>query len=135
MKKPEENEQIKTVIYLRTLKKQGKIIEFFAPMNENKASRLNKMLAIKIEQKARKMGKLKGASDLVVIFKKCVLFLEMKQKKRKLKNGALSDSHCKPTDEQTNFLELVNRSNVSIGAVAYGFDEAKYIIDEIIKEI
>ena len=135
MKQIEEIEQIKTVVYLRILKNQGKIIEFFAPINENKASKQNKALAIRIEQKSRRMGKRKGVSDLIIIFENCVMFMEMKQKLKRLKNGRLSNSHSNPTDEQLEFLELANSSYVCDGLVAYGFDNAKEIIDKKIKEL
>jgi hypothetical protein len=132
MKITEEQEQKKVVQYLELLKRQGKILFYFAPMNENKQSYNNRSVAIKIENKAKAMGKKSGVSDLVIILKERVLFIEMKKAPRKLKNGKLSYAGIKISDYQKAFLNAVNSSDVCAGFVAYGFDEARKLIEKFI---
>ena len=119
----EKLEQQKCIDYLSILEKQNKIITFFAPMNENIFSFLNRDIIFKIEKVTKKMGKRKGVSDLVVILKDKILFVELKKAPKKLKNGKLSYKNVKITKEQKNFLEQVNKSNVCEGFVAYGFND------------
>jgi hypothetical protein len=122
------------VQYLEILKRRGKILFYFAPMNENKQSYTNRATAMKIENKAKAMGKQAGVSDLVIILKNRVLFIEMKKAPKKLKNGKLSYTGISVSEHQKTFLNAVNSSDVCAGFVCYGFDEAKNIIDKNIKE-
>ena len=133
MKKIEDTHHKEIVKYLRVLQKTNKIITFFAPINETRVRSNNKLLNTQIANKEYSMGKLKGVSDLVIVFKDKVLFLEMKQPLKKLKNGMFTNSHSKPTDEQIKFLECVNNSYVCVGMVGYGYLHAKQIIDECLK--
>jgi len=132
MKNREALEQQKVVNYLEILKRQGKVIEYFAPVNENKHSKQNRQSAIIFEKQAQKMGKKAGVSDLVVIFKDKVLFLEMKRPPKKLKNGKLSYAGIKVSEYQKKFLENINKSEICVGKVAYGFEEARKIIDKLL---
>jgi len=134
MKKLEELEQKKAVEYLEILKRQGKIISFFAPMNENLMSNSNRQKAIVIENKAKAMGKRKGVSDLVVILKDKVLFVELKRAGKRLKNGKISYTGIKVSENQKRFLEEVNQSSVCEGFIAYGFDDFKEKIDKFCKK-
>ena len=129
----EEDEQKKVVGYLRILERQGKIITFFAPVNENKQSKTNKLMAIRLANKAKAAGKRAGVSDLVIILKYKVLFLEMKVAPKILKSGKLSYSNSKVSDNQTLFLDKVSESEVCISAIGYGWHSAKEIIDKQIK--
>jgi hypothetical protein len=128
----EEQEQKKVVQYLEILKRQNKILFYFSTMNENKQSYANRSVAIKIENKAKSMGKQAGVSDLVIILKERVLFIEMKKAPRKLKSGKLSIAGIKVSDYQKSFLNAVNSSDVCAGFVCYGFDEARKIIEKFI---
>ena len=119
----ESAEQQKCVEYLTILEKQKKIITFFAPMNENILSFLDRYQAIKVENKAKTMGKKKGVSDLVVILKNKILFIELKRAGKKLKNGKISYAGIKVSENQKSFLENIKKSNVCDGFVAYGFDD------------
>ena len=130
----EEDEQKKVVEYLRILEKQGKIITFFAPVNENKQSKTNKLMAIRLANKANAIGKKAGVSDLVIIFKDKVLFLEMKVAPKVLKSGKLSYSNSKVSENQTLFLDKIRESNVCISTIGYGWMGAKEIIDKQIKK-
>ena len=130
MKNIEEYHQKMVVKYLELLKQKGQIIEFFAPMNENKQSFNNRQNAIIIEQKAKAMGKKAGVSDLVVILKNKVLFIEMKRPPKKLKSGKISYAGISVSENQRKFIDVVNQSDVCIAKVCYGFDEAKKFIDE-----
>jgi len=134
MKKLEELEQKKAVDYLEILKRQGKIISFFAPMNENIMSGSNRQKAIIIENKSKAMGKRKGVSDLVIILKDKVLFVELKRAGKRLKNGKISYTGIKVSENQKRFLDEVNKSNVCEGFVAFGFDDFKNRIDFILKD-
>ncbi len=127
--KAEELEQIRLVGWLQTLKLQKKIITFYATVNENNQSSTNKQMAIRIGQKAKKMGKRAGVSDITVITKTKVIYVEMKRKKKKLQSGKLSASGISVSDSQIEFLEDVNSSNVCVGTIAYGYDEAREFIE------
>ena len=121
----EELEQKKLIQWLR-LKK----IFHFAPMNENKSSFTNKRVAMQIESKAKSMGKVKGVSDVVVMLHNKILFIELKRARKVLKNGKLSVSHTKVSDEQKSFLNGVNAFSYAIGHLCYGAEEAMKIIEE-----
>lgn len=95
---------------------------FYAPINENPHSHFNRMGAILNERLAKKMGKRAGVSDLVIFGKKQILFLELKR-----------NSKNKPTKNQIEFLENVNKFDYAVGKVAYSFEEAKNLIDEYLK--
>ncbi len=77
----------------------------------------------------KKEGVVKGVSDYCVILPHCVLFIEMKRRKKKLKSGKLSNSHSKPSKEQLEFLDNIKINKNVIGFVAYGWTEAKEFIE------
>ena len=126
-------EQKKCVEYLRILEARGKIITFFAPMNENLMSGSNREKAIKIENKAKAMGKRSGVSDLVIVLRDKVLFVELKRAGKWLKNGKISYAGIKVSENQKAFLDKVEKSEVCNGFIAYGFNDFKDKIDEILK--
>ncbi len=130
----EELEQKKAVNYLRILERQGKIIAFFAPMNENIMSGSNREKAMKIENKAKAMGKRSGVSDLVIILKDKVIFAELKRSGKKLKSGKISYAGIKVSENQKRFLGDVKKSDVCSGFIAYGFNEFKEKLDRILKK-
>lgn len=118
-----EYEHQKIVVeYLTLLEKQGKIITFFATNNENNTYKQNRKFAMIAEIKARKAGKKKGVSDLCIILKDKVVFLEMK---KELKSA-------KPTKEQIWFLDKVRTSDVCTGSVCNGNKEAIEYINKLI---
>jgi len=131
----EEEEQKKVVQYLRLLENKKKIVTFFAPVNENKQSKANRTMAIRLATKAKAVGKRAGVSDLVIIFKSEVLFLEMKVAPKVLKSGKLSFTNSKVSDNQIDFLKSVCESDVCDGIVCFGFNDAKEKIDLKIKEL
>jgi len=115
----EEQEQQKLIQWLKIKK-----IFHFAPMNENKQSFSNRGVAVRVEAKAKSMGKVKGTSDLVVMLPNRILFIELKRARKLLKSGKLSVSHTKVSDEQKSFLRGVNGFDYAEGCVAYGCREA-----------
>ena len=121
----EAQEQQKLVYWLRI-----KHIPHFAPTNENNTYKQDRKYAMIAEAKAKATGKLKGVSDLVVMLPKKILFIEMKRRKKKLKNGDYSISHTKVSKEQYEFLTTVNRYGYAEGRVCYGFEEARGFILE-----
>ena len=120
--KIEHQEQIKVVNYLNILQKQGKVVEFFAIPNGGSRHKLE---AINLKREGVKSG----VSDLCVILKNRVLFIEMKRPAKKLKSGKLSYAGIKVSEHQDKFIENVSKSNVCGAVVCYGFDEAKSFID------
>jgi hypothetical protein len=121
MRKLEQIEQKKLVRFL-TLKK----IFHFAVKNESGTSFQGNGKFIGGVDK--QMGKKKGVSDLVVMLDDKTLFIEMKRCREVLKSGELSTENLlKP--EQKEFLECVNGFSYAKGFVAYGFLEAKEIIE------
>ena len=124
MKKLEQIEQKKFVKWLK-LKK----IFHFSVKNESGTSFDGKGKMIGSNDKS--MGKLKGVSDLIIMLDDVILFIEMKRCKKVLKSGKLSiENLLKP--EQKQFLEKVNNFSYSKGFVAYGFEEAKNIIESFL---
>jgi hypothetical protein len=124
--KEEHYEQVKVINYLKILERQGKVITFFAVPNGGSRHKVE-AVTLKAE------GVRKGVSDLVVLLPNLVLFLEMKRRPKRLKNGKLSTAGIKVSNEQMDFLSKVNMSNIAVGYVAYGFDEAKKFIDKFIE--
>lgn len=121
----EEFEQQKLVQWLQLNK-----YYFFAPLNENQGSFLNKKVTMLQEKKAKTIGKRKGVSDIIVFLKHKILFIELKRQAKPLKNGKLSYKHTKTSEEQKSFLNTVNGYNYAIGKVCYGFYEAVKFIEE-----
>lgn len=130
MKQIESVHHIEVVKYLRILKAQKKIVTFFAAINEGRTLPKDPLKRKAVLLKEYKLGKHSGVSDLTIIFKDKVLFLEMKQPVKKLKNGNFSNSHSKQSEVQIEFEKEINQSNVCCYEVGYGFIEAKKIIDE-----
>lgn len=129
-----ELEHHKAVIkYLRVLQAQKKIVTFFAPINETRVKSSNPIKNKAIALKEFHLGKHSGVSDITIILQDKVLFLEMKQPKKLLKNGTYTNSHSKQSESQIEFEKEVTQSNVCSYEVGYGFLNAKEIIEEYIK--
>lgn len=122
MKKEEDFEQRKVVQHLEIYKKQGKILFFFSVANGGSRNMLE---AINL----KKQGVRAGVSDLCVILKDKVLFIEMKKLPKKLKSGKLSYSGISVSESQIEFINIVNSSDVVIAKVCYGYFEAIDFID------
>ena len=127
----ESIEQSMLIEYLRVRK-----YFVFSITNENNHSFLNKLVSIRIESKNKKMGKIKGTPDLVVFCKNNnkTLFIELKRKKKILKNGSESKINL-ASSEQIEFINEINNNdkyidNVRIGKVCYGWEDAKLFIQE-----
>lgn len=118
-------EQQKLIQWLR-LKK----IFHYATTNENNSFMQNRKYAMIAEQKAKAQGKLKGVADVTVLLPNKILFIELKKQGKKLKNGNISYSNSKVSDEQKAFLEKVNSFDYAEGRVCYGFEAAKNFIEE-----
>lgn len=115
-------------------------LETFEQQNLVKWLRLKKLFYFSIPngsvlkgtplQRARQMNKLKseglvdGASDIVVMLKDKILFIELKRAKKTLKSGNLSVSHTKTSDEQLKFLAKVDGFKYTDSSVCYGCAEA-----------
>ncbi len=124
----EEQEQQRLVAYLKAKK-----IFHFAPMNENKQSFANRNTALRLEAKAKKMGKLKGVSDVIIMLNSKIVFIELKRAKKLLKNGKLSTSHTKVSKEQESFIKTINErfNKYAVGVVCYGAKEAIEFVEDI----
>ena len=118
-------EQKKLVQWLK-LKK----IFHYATTNENNSYKQNRKYAMIAEQKAKSQGKLKGVADITILLPNKILFIELKKQGKRLKNGNISHSNSKVSDEQISFLEKVNSFSYAEGRVCYGFEEAKNFIEE-----
>lgn len=121
----EADEQKFLVQWLRAKK-----IFHFAPTNENNTYKQNPKYAMIAEQKAKAMGKLKGTSDLIVMLPTKILFIELKRRKKLLKNGKYSTSHTNISKEQIDFLENVAQFSYADSAVCYGAKEAIEYIEQ-----
>jgi hypothetical protein len=122
LKKIEHHEQIKLVNYLSILERQGKIITFFAIPNGGSRNSIE-------AKNLKREGVRAGVSDMQVILKDKVLFIEMKRPPKRLKNGELSYSGISVSDKQKEFIECVRGSKVCKAKVCYGFNEAREFVD------
>jgi hypothetical protein len=123
LKKIEHHEQIKLVNYLSILERQGKIITFFAIPNGGSRNSIE-------AKNLKREGVKAGVSDMQVILKDKVLFIEMKRPPKRLKNGELSYSGISISDKQKEFIECVRGSKVCEARVCYGFNEAREFVDD-----
>ena len=130
----EDLEQVAFVNWLNIKKRQHKIISFFSIQNENKMSWSikNKKIVFAIAQKDRQMGKKKGVSDMCVVLKNTVLFVELKQKPKILKTKT-SIAGIKVSQEQLEFLDEVCNSSVVNGTVAFGSTQAISFVSKYIE--
>ena len=118
----EANEQMALIQYLALLKRQKRVIDFYA--NSNEVADKNKIFGDRL----KKMGKKAGVADITIFLKNKILFIEMKRKRRVLKNGKKSNENLL-SPSQVKFLDTVNKLPYAKGYVAYGFEEAKKIIE------
>ena len=123
---PTEYEEQCNLVYWLRLKK----IFHFAPTLENNSHMQNRKYAMIAEQKAKKAGKIKGTSDLFVFLPNKLLIIELKRRKKTLKNGKLSTSHTKVSAEQEKFIKDANLYGYVTAGVFYGWHEAKEFIEE-----
>lgn len=121
---PLESDEQKMLVQWLNLKN----ITHFAITNENNHSSLNRTVAMKMEAKSKSMGKHKGASDIVVLLPNKILFIELKRRRKLLKNGCTSITHTKVSKHQYEFMTMVNKFDYAKAEVCYGFDEAKELI-------
>ena len=101
---------------------------FFATKNENNQSFNNRLVAIKIEAKAKARGKIKGTPDLCIFTDNKIVFMELKRQKPILKSGKLGKPTNDATKEQLEFLAKVNEYPYAYSCIAYGCDDAVRIL-------
>lgn len=115
----EETEQENFVKYMEILQKSGKICKFTAIPNSTRTPYVS-VRAKQIRQWVRA-----GLPDLFIIYKKNkqkkAVFIEMKRKQ----GGTVSQ-------EQKEWIHLLNETEGLQAFVAKGFDEAKKILDNLI---
>jgi hypothetical protein len=123
--KAEHKEQKKLVGYLTLLENTNKIVTFFAVPNGGSRNVVE-------AKNMKREGVRAGVSDIVVVLRDKVLFIEMKRLPDRLKSGKLSFSKIKTSEKQKEFLKKINGSDVCAGKVCYGAGEAiEYINREI----
>ncbi len=122
----ERQEQIKVIQYLELLKRKGKILFYFAIPNGGSRN--------PIEAKNLKLeGVRAGVSDICVITRDKVIFIEMKKRAKILKSGKKSTAGIKISDSQKEFIELVTQNPNIKARICYGFNEAIIFIEDEIK--
>jgi len=119
-KTPTESEdQIKLVQYLDILVRQGKVLWFTWSGNWQ----FQKSMWVKMKMKREWIRA--GMPDLLIVLPTRIVFIELKR----LKGG-------KPTDEQLHAIEAINKMWDTTWTVqayfAYGFEEAKLLIDKLL---
>ena len=118
MKNEESNEQIKVVAWCKV----NKILCFSVP-NGSHLSGSPRKRATQIHF-LKKEGLHVGASDLIVMLDKKILFIEMKKCKKLLKNGSLSSAGISYSQFQVDFLEEVGEYSYAVSKLCYGSKEA-----------
>ena len=78
----------------------------------------------------KREGVVKGVSDYFVLLPNKLLIIEMKKKKKTLKNGNLSISHTKTSQEQLEFIKKANLCDYVDARVCYGYNSARSFIEE-----
>lgn len=106
----EYTEQVTFAAYLAILMRQGKIVLYTAIPN----STWTPSWSVKVKNK--KMGLNPGFPDILVILLYRAITIEMKIKPNK------------PSPEQIKWAEALTQANI-VSYVAYGYEEAKTIID------
>ncbi len=101
---------------------------FFATKNENKQSFNNRLVAIKIEAKAKARGNIKGTPHWCSFTDNTIVFMELKRQKPILKSGKLGKPTNDATKEQLEFLAKVNEYSYAYGCCAFGCDDAVRIL-------
>ena len=101
---------------------------YFATNNENNQSFSNRLIAMKIEQKSKAMGKIKGTPDLCIFTENTIVFIELKRQRPILKSGKLGKATNDATIEQIDFIAKANDYKYAYGVVAYGCDESIKIL-------
>ena len=117
----ERSEQISLVHYLEILKKQKKILTFYAIPNGGTRHKLE-AINMKLE------GVRAGVSDMCVIGLEKILYIEMKKAPKVLKSGKLSYSGISVSDKQKAFIETIELNPNIVAKVCYGFKEAKEFV-------
>jgi len=74
--------------------------------------------------KMKREGVTAGVSDYQVMLPHKILFIEMKKRRKKLKNGKMSKAKIRATPGQISFLKHVNTLPYAAGAVCEGAKEA-----------
>jgi len=123
-------EQQKFVQWLRVKK-----ILHFAPMNENSGSFTNRAVAIRVEAKAKSMGKSNGIPDLFIpVANKYYhgLFIELKKQIKTLKSGKRSISLPKTSPDQEKWIEELKEQGYH-AMVCYGSSEAMDVVEDYMK--
>ena len=88
------------------------------------------LIGIKIGSRNKKIGVSKWFPDYIIFLKNGgILFLEMKLPRKILKNGKLGASPSKISPEQTEWIEFLQKIDNADARIAYGFDEAKEIVE------
>jgi len=114
---------------------QCKVVEYYNSKNILGFAVINDgVKSIGQAKKQQKMGLRSGISDLILVFKKGVLFLEMKRSRRVLKNGNLSKQNLASENQLKMKKYFDENIESSAYEIAYGFDEAKELIDKYEKK-
>ncbi len=124
--KKEHIEQVKLCRDLDKLMLAKKIITYFAVPNGGSRN-------IREAANLKKEGVRSGVSDIVIVMKDLVLFIELKRTADILKSGKLSTAKISVSDSQIDFLNVVNTGNITKAFICYGYQEAISKILEYIK--
>ena len=115
----ESEEQIKLVDYLSILESQWKVLWFCFSGNWQYQK------SIQVRMKMKQEWIRAGMPDGLIVFRENLVFIELKRKK-----------WWSLTDEQKNAIAKINemwdKQWVVMAFVAYGFEEAKEIVDKFI---
>lgn len=113
---PEADIQVAVVQYLEILEKQGKVLWFTWSWN----GQYQKSIAVRLKMQREWIRP--GMCDLMIIFRKRIIFIELKS------------WSGKPTEWQKKAISAINTVWDATGIVsaylAYSFSEAKSIIDK-----
>ena len=124
-KRTEHQEQVEVVKYL----KRNKILHYAVPNGGQRHAKTARDL--------KSEGAVAGVPDLVIPEPNKYyhgLYIEMKRRPKRLKNGKKSVTHTKVSPEQEKWLRELNERGY-YAVVCYGEDEAIEIIEEYMENV
>lgn len=91
---------------------------------------LEGLMKIQYMKKLSAMGCSKGFPDYIIFTPSKQIFIELKRRKKILKNGNIGASPSKVSGEQNKWIDTINCYDYAVGFVAYGWNEAQEFIEK-----
>lgn len=114
---PEHHEQVQFIKFLEREKTMGRVLKFSATLN-------GVWLPEFYFNKMRAAGLRSGPSDVIILLKEVMLWVELKLPKRIKKNGEEGSSPSSIIPEQIEWMNILNTYPQVHATISYGAQEA-----------